>query len=198
MPSKMKLPIFLLLLLFVSACSAPGGFKADHKYEVPPFEYTNQHGEKVSLDDLKGTVWLAQFVFTNCETVCPPMMMNMAQIESDLEKAGVKDYKIVSFSVDPKVDTPEVLKNYLELFNVKDESRWEMLTDFTQEEIAELAMKAFKTIVADIPDSNQVLHGTTFALVNQEGQVVKLYSGNVDVPFDQIEKDVKALIKSGA
>ncbi|MFS0575046.1 SCO family protein [Sporosarcina sp. 179-K 3D1 HS] len=193
-----KLPILFILMIIVSACSGSGGFKADHKYEVPAFEFTNQNGESVSLDDLKGTVWLAQFVFTNCATVCPPMMMNMAQIEEDLHKAGVEDYKIVSFSVDPKVDTPEKLKNYLEMFNVKDENRWEMLTGFTQEEIGELAMKSFKTVVADIPDSDQVLHGTTFALVNQEGQVVKLYSGNVDVPFEQIEKDVKALIKAGA
>ncbi|BAQ11096.1 sco1 family electron transport protein [Bacillus sp. OxB-1] len=195
---KIRLPILFILMLLVSACSGPGGFKADHKYEVPPFEYTNQNGEKVSLDDLKGHVWLAQFVFTNCTSVCPPMMMNMAKIEEDLEKAGVEDYKIVSFSVDPKVDTPEKLQEYLELFNVKDESRWEMLTGYTMEEIAALAMKSFKTVVADIPDDDQVLHGTTFALVNQEGQVVKLYSGVEEVPFDQIEKDVEALIKEGA
>lgn len=191
-----KLSLLLLLMLLLSACG--GGFKADHKYEVEPFEFTNQHNEAVSLDDLKGTVWLAQFIFTNCETVCLPMMMNMTDIDNRLDDAGVTDYKIVSFSVDPKVDTPEVLQKYLDAYEVVDQKRWEMLTGYSQEKISELAMKSFKTIVADIPDSTQVLHGTTFALVNQEGQVVKLYSGNVEVPFDKIVKDMKALIKDGA
>ena len=75
---KCLLPYVLLVVLILSACSG-GGFKADHNYKIEPFEFTNQHNEKVSLDDLKGKVWLAQFVFTNCTTVCGPMMFNMAE-----------------------------------------------------------------------------------------------------------------------
>ena len=93
-----------------------GGFKADHDYKIEPFEFTNQHNEQVSLEDLKGEVWLAQFVFTNCTTVCPPMMFNMSKVENELIEEGVEDYKIVSFSVDPDVDTPEVLQEYLDMY----------------------------------------------------------------------------------
>ena len=70
MRKKWLLSYSLLVLLILSACS-PGGFKADHNYNIEPFEFTNQHNEQVSLEDLKGEVWLAQFVFTNCTTVCP-------------------------------------------------------------------------------------------------------------------------------
>ncbi|QUW22327.1 SCO family protein [Sporosarcina sp. Marseille-Q4063] len=187
----------LLIVLILGACSG-NEFKPDYKLKIEPFTFTNQHNEEVSLDDLKGEVWLAQFVFSNCTSVCGPMMVNMAELQDKLIKEKVEDYKIVSFTVDPAVDSPEVLQGYLDLFAPSDESKWEMLTGYKQDEIAEIAKKSFATIVADDPNSDQVTHGVSFALVNQEGLVVKLYNGNDDVPFDDIVKDMKALIKQGA
>ena len=109
------LPYVLLIILVLGACSS-GGFKADHKYKIEPFEFTNQHNEKVSLDDLKGQVWLAQFVFTNCTTVCGPMMFYMAELQDHLIKNGVEDYKIVSFTVDPDYRYTRNLEGYLNDF----------------------------------------------------------------------------------
>lgn len=195
MKRKIVLILTLILMLLVGACSGPGGFKADHHYEIQPFTYTNQHNKSVSLDDLTGTVWIGQFIFTNCTTVCLPMMSNMTKLQDMLQEEGITDYKIVSFSVDPANDTPEALQSYLTEFGVADESKWEMLTGYKQEEIAQLAAKSFKTLVADIPDSDQVMHGVSFSLVNKEGQVVKTYNGAEDVQFDQIVKDMKALIR---
>jgi len=197
MRKKLLLPYVLLVVLILSACSA-GGFKAEHNYKIEPFEFTNQHNEKVSLDDMKGKVWLAQFVFTVCTSACPPMMMNMADLDKKLIDEGIEDYKIVSFSIDPDVDTPEAMQDYLDLYDVLDQSRWEMLTGYTQEKITDFAAKSFKTLVADIPDSDQVMHATYFSLVNQKGEVVKTYDGMTDVPFDEIVKDMKALSKEGA
>lgn len=196
MSKKLLLSCVLFAVLVLSACS--GGFKADHEYEIEPFEFTNQHNEQVSLDDLKGKVWLGQFVFTKCTSACPPMMVNMIEVEEQLAEEGVEDYKIVSFSIDPDVDTPEAFQEYLDIFDVKDQSKWEMLTGFTQEKIIGFAMNSFKTIVADDPNSDQVTHATYFSLVNQDGKVVKTYNGYVDVPYEQIVKDMKALIKAGA
>nr|WP_318240737.1 SCO family protein [Sporosarcina gallistercoris] len=192
---KKKALVFgvILMALVVSACS--GGFKADHHYSIAPFEFTNHHNEKVSLDDLKGEIWLAQFVFTTCTTVCPPMMSNMAELQQKLVDKGIENYKIVSFSVDPDVDTPEKLAEYLEAFSVPDSSKWEMLTGYKMEDISELAVKSFKMPVIDDPNSDQVIHGSRFGLVDKEGKVVKSYSGNEDVPFDTIVKDMKALSK---
>ena len=202
MRNFLKLPLVLVLMLILSACSSE--FKADYKLEIEPFAFTNQHEEEVTLDDLKGEVWLAQFVFTNCTSVCGPMMFNMAELQDALIEEKVEDYKIVSFTVDPAVDDPKALQNYLDDYEPKDESKWEMLTGYKQEEIAEIAKKSFATIVVDDPNSNQVTHGVNFALVNQEGQVVKLYNGTGDAsnPFKNymgdIVDDMKALIKQGA
>lgn len=190
-------PYVLLVMLVLSACSS-GGFKADHKYKIDSFSFTNQHSEEVSLDDLKGSVWLAQFVFTNCTSVCPPMMFNMAEIQDKLIEEKVEDYKIVSFSVDPEVDTPEVLQEYLDMFEVPDETKWELLTGYKLEDISKLAVKSFKMPVIDDPNNDQVIHGYRFGLVNQNGEVVKTYNGWNEVPFDQIVADMKALIKSGS
>lgn len=192
---KKKVLVFgiLLVALVMSACS--GGFKADHHYSIAPFEFTNQNNEKVSLDDLKGEIWLAQFVFTTCTSVCPPMMSNMAELQEGLVDKGIEDYKIVSFSVDPDVDTPEKLGEYLGAFNVPDASKWEMLTGYKMEDISDIAVKSFKMPVIDDPNSDQVIHGSRFGLVDKEGKVVKSYPGYEDVPFDTIVKDMKALSK---
>ena len=198
------LPYVLLIVLVLSACSG-GGFKADYKLDVEPFAFTNQHNKEVALDDLEGEVWLAQFVFSNCTSVCGPMMHNMAELQDELIKENVEDYKIISFTVDPKVDSPEVLQTYLDQYAPSDESKWEMLTGYKQEEISEIAKKSFATMVIPaVGSSDQVTHGVNFALVNQEGVVVKLYDGvgTAENPFKDymgdIAKDMKALIKAGA
>jgi protein SCO1 len=194
MRKKIFLSSMMLLMVLLSACSM-GGFKADHKYKIDSFEFTNQHHEKVSLNDLKGTVWIAQFIFTNCETVCLPMMANMADLQQMLHDEGVEDYKIVSFSVDPDYDTPEALQEYLDMFDPVDQSKWEMLTGYSQETIENLAIGSFKTIVSKTPGVDQVTHGTSFSLIDKNGVSVKTYSGTENVPYEEIVEDMKALIK---
>lgn len=189
--------IFILAVL-LSACNA-GQFEGDFSWDVQPFEFTNQHNETVSLEDLKGKPWLVQFVFTNCTSVCPPMMFNMAEVQDNLAEAGIEDYKIVSFSVDPENDTPEKLQEYLDTYEVADQSKWEMLTGYTMEEISDLSVKSFKLPVIAAPEgSDQVTHGSSFFLVNQEGEAVKSYDGYMEVPHDIIVEDMKALIEAGS
>jgi protein SCO1 len=188
--------VITLIGILLAGCSN-SDFQAETDYEIADFSYTNQNNEKVSLKDLEGKVWIADFIFTNCETVCPPMTYNLTKLQKELKKAGVEDYKIVSFSVDPEHDKPQVLKDYLSKYEA-DASKWEMLTGYQFEEIKEFAEHSFKSIVADDPKSDQVIHGTSFYLVNQEGIVVKSYSGNSDVPYDEITADMKALVKEGS
>ncbi|MDV6377072.1 SCO family protein [Sporosarcina sp. GW1-11] len=195
MYKKLLIPLTLIFVLMLSACG--GEFKPDHKYKVDSFEFTNQDNETVTDEDLKGTVWLAQFVFTKCTTACPPMMSNMVRLQEQLIDNNIEDYKLVSFSVDPDVDTPEELKKYLGLFSAPDESKWEMLTGYDMKTIEKLAASSFKQIVKQIPNDDQVLHGISFGLVNQKNEVVKLYDGKDNVPYDTIVQDMKALIKEG-
>lgn len=192
------------VIFLLSACSSDG-FKADYNIKVSPFSFTNQNEEEVSLEDLKGEVWLAQFVFTNCTTVCGPMMHNMAELQDALIEEGVEDYKLVSFTVDPVFDKPDVLLDYLNRFAPKDPSKWEMLTGYKQQEIIDLAKKSFVTIVAPAREGeDQVTHGVYFVLVDQEGTVLKTYNGagTPEEPFkdymDDIVQDMKTLVKRGA
>ena len=100
--------VFILLSLLV-ACG--GKIEGNMSEQLPEFEYTTQNGEKFGLSDVKGQWWLASFVYTNCKTVCPVMTKNMAKLQKEL-KANKLDIQIVSFSVDPEFDTPEILKEY--------------------------------------------------------------------------------------
>ena len=182
----LRIALLMGVILILSACG---------NQSIEDFSYTDHRGEQVSLDSLKGKPWLATFVFTNCETVCPPMTFNMAGIQEKLVEEGIEDYKIVAFSVDPKEDTPEKMQEYLGNFSVPDESKWHLLTGYSQEEIADFAVDNFKALVKDDPNSNQVVHGTSFYLMDAERAVANNYDGYTDVPVDEIAGDLNELIQ---
>ncbi|WP_050182830.1 SCO family protein [Domibacillus robiginosus] len=186
----MAATVFLL-----SACGN-SEFKGDMDVEVQDFSHTNQNGEKVGLADLKGKVWLANFIFTNCTTVCPPMTRNMSEVQDRLNEEKIQNYEIVSFSIDPTRDTPGALKEYISHYDV-DESNWNLLTGYTEKEISAFAQDSFQAIAMPDPESDQFIHGTSFYLVDQNGTVVKSYPGNKqdgeDVPYDEIVEDIKIL-----
>jgi len=86
----MRNKIIGLVLLFaltavLSACGNTK-FKADYNLELPDFEHVNQRGEKVSLESLKGKPWIGMYIFTNCNSICPPMSFNMTQVQEKLKK----------------------------------------------------------------------------------------------------------------
>ena len=184
----------LILTVVLSGCSNYK-FKADTEYVIEDFNVTNHKGEEVSLESLKGKPWLAMFIFTNCTSICQPMTFNMTEIQTELEERGVEDYNIVGFSVDPANDTPEVLSQYLSHFTVPDESKWNLLTGYDQKWIEQFALTSFKSLVKMPQEGDQVLHGSTFYLVDEKGIAVKNYSGTEEVPFDTIAIDIDTLIE---
>lgn len=185
---------FFGILILLSGC-AKEEIKNAVNWPVADFEYTDQNGKPLSLDDLKGNVWIADFIFTNCETVCPPMTANMARLQKKIKDEGLENVKLVSFSVDPEVDTPEKLKEYASKFT-DDQSNWHLLTGYVQKHIEQFAKENFKTQVFKPANDDQVIHGTKFFLVNQKGVIVKTYSGVSDVPYDEIIKDIKILLNN--
>ena len=154
-----KMLIFIALSAIILTGCNSSKFKAETDWEVEPFSHESQRGEEVSLDSLKGKVWLATFIFTNCDDVCPPMTMNLSMVQDELIELGVEDYKIVEFSVDPEVDTPEIMADYLAKFNPPDESKWELLTGYDPTYIEQFARNSFKAAVKADPGSDQVIHG---------------------------------------
>ncbi|WP_286923056.1 MULTISPECIES: SCO family protein [Lysinibacillus] len=197
---KNKIIGFILLLMLTTVLSACGNvkFKADYDLALPDFEHINQRGEAVSLKSLKGKPWIGMYIFTNCTSICPPMSFNMAQVQEKLKKKGVEDYQIVAFSVDPDVDKPEVLADYLSKYNVPDESKWNLLTGYSQKYIEQFAVKSTKIMVKDDPNTDQVIHGNQFFLVDKDGVLVKMYTGyakNIeDVPIDTMASDIETYI----
>ncbi|MBT2690259.1 SCO family protein [Bacillus sp. ISL-47] len=183
--------ISLAAILLLSACGQ-SGIKNALNWELADFTYINQDNEEFGLKDLEGKVWVADFIFTNCEDVCMPMTANMKKLQQLAEEEGIENIEFVSFSVDPKVDTPEVLKEFGSQYSA-DFSNWHFLTGYAQEDIEQYAMDYFKTIVKKPQTGDQVIHGTDFYLVDQEGKVMKYYTGLAEIPLDEIIKDIKAL-----
>lgn len=183
--------VSVFMLLVLSACGQ-SGIKDALNWELADFKYTNQDNQEIGLKDLEGKVWVADFIFTNCEDVCMPMTANMKKLQDLAKKEGIKNIEFVSFSVDPKVDTPEVLKEFASTYNA-DFTNWHFLTGYSQEEIEKYAMEYFKAIVKKPQTGDQVIHGTDFYLVDQNGTVMKYYTGLNEIPLDEIMNDIKAL-----
>ncbi|MCM3388392.1 SCO family protein [Ureibacillus chungkukjangi] len=184
----------LILSVVLNACSNYK-FKADTEYVIDDFNVTNHKGEEVSLESLKGKPWLAMFIFTNCTSICQPMTFNMTEIQTELQERGVEDYNIVGFSVDPANDSPEVLSEYLSHFTVPDESKWNLLTGYDQTWIEQFSVNSFKSLVKMPKEGDQVLHGSSFYLVDEKGIAVKNYPGTEEVPYDTIAIDIETLIE---
>lgn len=184
--------IFLagILTVFLSSC---GTSKIENplNYDVQSFSFQNQDGKAVSLESLKGQVWVADFIFTNCETICPPMTSHMAELQKQMEEENLQA-RIVSFSVDPDNDTPEKLKKFAANYPLSFQN-WDFLTGYSQKEIEKFALKSFKSIVKKPEDEDQVIHQSSFYLVDQNGKVVKDYDGARNTPYDEIIADIKTL-----
>ncbi|CAM3145111.1 SCO family protein [Filibacter tadaridae] len=187
-----KFPNYVLLLiclLLLIACSE----KSQSVEKIDSFSFTDQSGHPFGTDDLKDKVWIANFIFTKCDTICPTMTAEIASLQKRFIEKGIP-VEFISFSVDPTVDSPAVLKTYIQRFT-DDETNWHLLTGYKQQEIEKFAREQFQTIVQKPNSSTQVLHGTNFYLVNKQGVLVNEYnfvdSSYVDTLIKDIENELK-------
>jgi protein SCO1 len=181
--------LFVLSLISLSACDSLSNKKGD---PVGNFTFTDQNGKDFGMKDLKGKVWVANFIFTSCTTICPQLTYQMSQIQKKAKSEGLKDVHFVSFSVDPEVDTPARMKNYASKFGA-DFSTWHLLTGYSQAKIEKFAPDKFKALVKKPENNTQVMHGTSFYLVNKNGEIIKNYSGGKNFQVEEIIKDLKSL-----
>lgn len=190
---NMKVRLLGMVFLCFTILAACGKNDIENRVNWPieEFSFTDHNGQSLSLEDLKGKVWVADFIFTNCPDICPPMTYNMVKLQEMAKEEGIENIEFVSFSVDPEVDTPEALKKFGEKFQV-DFSNYHFLTGYEQSFIEEFAQKNFKAAVKKTED-NYVIHQSYFYLVDKDGTIVKYYSGVNDVPFDEIIHDIKVL-----
>lgn len=180
----------LVMTLFLVACG--GEIESNMSKEVGDFEFTTQDNETLGLDDLKGDWWIADFIFTNCTSVCIPMTSNMVELQAELKKQKL-DTQLVSFSIDPDYDTPEVLTSYAESYEA-DLDNWAFLTGYDFETIEKLSLDSFLSPLMQEEDSDQITHGTRFFLINPEGEIIKHYDGLSNEIVDDIVNDLKIVL----
>ncbi|WP_096435765.1 SCO family protein [Alteribacter populi] len=159
-------------------------------WEMVDFEAVNQDGETVTNDDLDGTYWLAKTIFTRCPTVCMTMTPNMVEVQEAMDSEGIEDVQIVSFTVDPEFDTPERLKDYGESYGAHFDN-WHFLTGYEPEMIEEIAEYGMRANI--IPTENDIMHPIRFFLFNEEGETVRMYSGEEGFDLDAIIADLEYL-----
>ena len=152
---------------------------------IPDFTLTDQSNKPFrSVEALRGKVWIADFVFTHCAGPCPMMTSRMRKLQDAL--SGEQSIRLVSFTVDPARDTPEVLAAYAEQFK----ARWVFLTG-SQDTLNRLSRQAFR--LGDV-DGN-LEHSTKFALVDKFGRLRGYYSATSAEVIPELVADAKALLK---
>lgn len=142
---------------------------------LPEFSLTDQSGRVFESDQLKGKVWIADFIFTRCGATCPEQTAEKAKIQ-ELFKDD-PDLQLVTFTVDPEHDTPAVLKEYASKYGA-DPTRWAFLTG-NRGDLWNLSANGFKFDVADDAKNSEmpILHSSNFALVDREGRLRGIYDG---------------------
>jgi len=138
---------------------------------VPQFELTNQDGQPFGSRALAGKIWIADFIFTTCPGPCPIISTRMSELQKPLAKT---DVRLVSISVDPEKDTPEVLRAYAEKLR-KEPFRWDFLTG-PLDKITSLSRDGFKlAIAAEVEPGSGPVHTTRFVLVDRRGTIRGYY-----------------------
>lgn len=163
--------------------------------QVPDFSLTDSNGRTVTNKDLKGHFWVADFIFTTCPSVCPMVTSRMRELQTALRRDPT--IKLVSFSVDPKTDTPPVLKTFATHY-MADPQRWYFLTG-PEEVMANLILHGFILSFAPV-SGDQVakigafIHSTKFAVVDRDGMIRSYRDGTDEKVVDQILEDLGHLM----
>ena len=138
------------------------------KRRVPEFTFINQDSLLITDADYEGKVFVVEFFFTTCPSICPIMNKNLVKVQQEFE--GNPDFGIASFSITPEYDTPKVLKEYAERYGINDLD-WNLMTG-NQEKIYELANSGFNIFVAEVSDApGGFEHSGLFALVDKKGYI---------------------------
>jgi len=176
-----------------------------HFGQVPDFSLIERSGRNLGLADLQGKVWIANFIYTHCSDSCPLQSARMAELQKDLseEKEPVlslsKDVRLVSISVDPERDTPEVLSEYAKRYGA-DPSRWFFLTG-EKEAIYHLAQGGFHLSAVEVPSEEQdasgatYIHSSRFVLVDRQGQIRGYYHSTDSEALRRLLRDVRTLLQ---
>lgn len=134
--------------------------------KVPAFSFINQDGKMISNEDYLGKVYIVEFFFSTCPTICPRMNSNLVQIQNEFK--DFEDFGVASFTINPEYDTPEILKQYAEKYGITNPN-WHLLTG-DKNTIYKLSNEGFNLYTAEEEDvAGGFEHSGNFALIDKNG-----------------------------
>jgi protein SCO1/2 len=161
---------------------------------VPQFSLVERSGKAITLADLRGSIWIADFIYTTCQDTCPMQTAEMAQLQEEWkDREGLK---LVSFSVDPEKDTTAVLSRYADRYKA-DGQRWLFLTG-AKEEISRLVQAGFRLSAVALPGDGNVgsviMHSPRFVLIDKQAEIRGYYDSRDPQALQRLKADVETLI----
>ncbi len=162
-------------------------------HKIEDFVLTNENGRDFGSKNLKGKIHVANFIFTSCTHICPKMTTNMGLIEREFQNNS--EVNLVSFTVTPWLDSPEVLKRYKEEFTLNSDN-WHFLTG-RKNKIYSIARKSYfaEEEIGFSKDSTDFLHTEHFLLVDANLRIRGIYNGTLALEMNQLIKDILELSK---
>ena len=186
-----------LLLPKIRATSGKAAAAKSQSFgSVPDFTLTERSGRPLGLVDLRGKVWVANFMYTACRDTCPLQSAEMAKLQSDIN--GKSGLRLVSISIDPEHDTPEVLARYAERFHA-DPKLWFFLTG-DRNKIYQLAQQGFHLSAVPLAQegsqpSDGFIHSSRFVLVDGEAVIRGYYDSSDAAALSRLRKDLTTLLE---
>lgn len=159
-------------------------------HKIADFSLINQNGETITQDDYKDKIYVADFFFTTCQTICPVMTKNMHEVQ----KAFIADneVKMLSHTVTPEIDTVAQLKRYAQEKGVN-ASKWNLVTG-DKKQIYELARKSYLAVKDDGDGGPfDMIHTENFMLIDKERQIRGYYDGTNPKEIERLIEDIKTL-----
>ena len=163
-------------------------------HTIADFKLINQNGDTITQEDYKGKIYVADFFFTTCPTICPVMTGNMVEIQETIKNDD--EVMLLSHSVTPVIDSVPQLKKYALEKGVID-SKWNLVTG-DKKQIYELARKSYLA-VKTVGDGGpyDMIHTENFMLIDKKGQIRGFYDGTNKEDIQRLLKDIKKLKKEG-
>jgi len=159
-------------------------------HSIPDFSLTNQNGKIITQKDYQDKIYIADFFFTTCPSICPKMTANMSDLQHEIVKYG--DVMLLSHTVTPEIDSVPVLKAYALKHHVNDEI-WNLVTG-SKKEIYELARKSYLAAKSDGDGGKyDMIHTENFVLIDKQKRIRGFYDGTNPEEMEKLLHDLKIL-----
>jgi protein SCO1/2 len=162
-------------------------------HRIGDFNFTDQEGNIVNQKTINGKIYVANFFFSTCSSICPRMMLNLQTIQKKFKKNN--DVTLLSYSVTPWIDSVQRLRKYADKYNIEP-GKWHLLTGSTSA-IYTLARQSYfaEEETGYNKDSSEFLHTEHFILVDKQGYIRGIYNGTLPLETERLAYDINLLLK---